>query len=188
MITKEIFFFFLFLYITFCISLCLLTIFKKLIIIFNRFLFICLQVNATIIGEFCKDEIPRLCDHAILRNHTRVTRPCTLAESYVSSGSDLTLDIFLLRGSVLFPLNFQLRYEFVDTSLEGVRLPESRNLCDRIFTSADSLPAFGKFYSPRSVFYYGRGGSMNLSCVFKFKPNTREKVQLRFTSASFGDR
>ncbi len=145
-------------------------------------------MNATVVGEFCKDEMPKLCDHELLRNRSRVTRPCTLAESYVSSGSDLTLSIFLRRGSVLFPLNFQLRYEFVDTSLEGVRVPESRNLCDRIFTSADSAPTFGKFYSPRSVFYYGRGGSKNLSCVFKFKPNVREKVQLRFISANFGGR
>lgn len=147
-----------------------------------------LQINATIIGEFCKDETPKLCDHAILRNRTRVTRPCTLSESYVSSGSDLTLDIFLRKGSVLFPLSFQLRYEFVDTSLEGAKVPESRNLCDRIFTSTGASSSFGKFYSPKSVFFYGRGGSKNLNCVFKFKPNTGEKVQLRFISANFGER
>lgn len=124
----------------------------------------------------------------MLRNRSRVTRPCTLSESYVSNGSDLTLDIFLRKGSVLFPLSFQLRYEFVDMSLEGVKIPESRNLCDRIFTSTGASSSFGKFYSPKNVFFYGRGGSKDLKCIFKFKPNIGEKVQLRFISANFGGR
>lgn len=124
----------------------------------------------------------------MLRNRTQITRPCSPHESYVSGGSDLVLEIYLKRGSVLFPLNFQLRYEFVDTSLEGVRVPDSSNVCDRIFTSAESNPAFGEFYSPRSVFNYGRGGTRNLSCVFRFVPNKREKVQLRIEKANFGGR
>lgn len=145
-------------------------------------------MNATIMGEFCGDQTPKICDHAILKNRSHVTRPCTLEESYVSSSSDLTLDIFLRRGSVLYPLNFELRYEFVDTSLEGAQVPESHNLCDRLFVSTDSRSIHGKFYSPRSVFYYGRGGSGNLSCVFKFKSTSREKIQLQFASTKFGDR
>jgi hypothetical protein len=139
-------------------------------------------------GEFCGDQTPKICDHAILKNRSHVTRPCTLEESYVSSSSDLTLDISLRRGSVLYPLNFELRYEFVETSLEGSRVPDSTNICDRQFVSSNPPITKGKFYSPRRVFLYGRGGSANLSCVFKFTPSFREKVQLQFTSAKFGDR
>ncbi|XP_075218190.1 uncharacterized protein LOC142322980 [Lycorma delicatula] len=143
--------------------------------------------NISLLGEFCKDEVPRLCDHTLLSNSSRFTRPCSLAESYVSSGPELTLEQFLRQGSVLFPLSFMLRYEFVDTSLEGVHVRNSDNPCDRAFMSISS-PNTGRFQSPRSVFYYGRGGSHNLSCILRFEPQSNERVRLTFTRARFGDR
>ncbi|XP_054258135.1 uncharacterized protein LOC128983034 [Macrosteles quadrilineatus] len=147
-----------------------------------------LQTNVSLLGEFCKDEVPRLCDHTLLSNSSRFTRPCSLAESYVSSGSELTLEQFLKQGSVLFPLNFLIRYEFVDTSLEGSHVKGSDNPCDRVFLSSPNSLSSGKFQSPRSVFYYGRGGAQNLSCILRFEPGPGERVRLTFTRAKFGER
>lgn len=150
-------------------------------------------------GQFCKDDIPRLCDHSLLRNSSRHTRPCSLAESYVSTGRDLTLEHILRQGSALYPISFVLRYEFVHQAIS----------CNHVFVSASSvsstsstssLPSSssssslssllssnaGKFTSPRSVFFYGRGGAQNLSCVYRFEPELDHRVQLSFTRASFG--
>lgn len=142
----------------------------------------------SLLGEFCKDEVPRLCDHSLLSNSSRFTRPCALAESYVSSGSELTLEQFLRQGSALYPVSFVLRYEFVDTSLEGAPIKDSANPCDRVFTSSSVSPSTGRFQSPRSVFFYGRGGAQNLSCVLRFEAAQGERVRLTFTRARFGDR
>ncbi|XP_014273918.3 uncharacterized protein [Halyomorpha halys] len=146
------------------------------------------QNNVTLLGEFCKDEVPRLCDHTLLSNSSRFTRPCSPSESYVSSGMELTLEQTLKQGSVLFPLDFMVRYEFVDTLLEGLHYKGSDNPCDRVFTSSINSPSGGRFQSPRSVFYYGRGGAHNLSCVLRFEPTLGERVQLTLTRAKFGDR
>ena len=146
------------------------------------------QMNVSLLGEFCKDEVPRLCDHSLLSNSSRFTRPCALAESYVSSGSELTLEQFLRQGSALYPVSFVLRYEFVDTSLEGAPIKDSANPCDRVFTSSPVSPSTGRFQSPRSVFFYGRGGTQNLTCVLRFEAGQGERVRLTFTRARFGDR
>lgn len=45
-----------------------------------------------------------------------------------------------------------------------------------------------RFQSPRSVFYYGRGGAQNLSCILRFEPGPGEGVRLTFTRLKFGDR
>jgi hypothetical protein len=49
--------------------------------------------NATLMATFCKDQLPRSCDHALLTNATRSPRPCSLAESFLSSGDSLTLEL-----------------------------------------------------------------------------------------------
>lgn len=89
-----------------------------IIIYLANILIFLFQSNVTLVGEFCRDEVPRLCDHALLSNATRFTRPCSLAESYVSSGPELTVEQALAQGTALYPVTFTLRYEFVDTSLE----------------------------------------------------------------------
>lgn len=143
--------------------------------------------NATLLGEFCKDEVPRLCDHTLLSNATRYTRPCSLAESYVSSSSELTLEQHLRQGSALYPFSFVLRYEFVDTTQEGSPNKDSDNPCDRVFTSTQAARS-GRFHSPRSVFFYGRGGAQNISCTLRFEASQNERVRITFTRAKFGDR
>lgn len=128
-----------------------------------------------------------MCDHTLLSNSSRFTRPCSREESYTSTSNELTLEQTLVQGSVLYPLDFTLRYEFVDTHLEGA--PSSdKNPCDRIFKSSNSSPRMGIFQSPRTVFYYGRGGSRNLSCLIKFEAAPGERVQVTLTRAKFGDR
>ncbi|XP_047104481.1 uncharacterized protein LOC124733414 [Schistocerca piceifrons] len=140
-----------------------------------------------LLGEFCKEEAPRLCDHSLLSNSTRHTRPCALPESYVSSGPELTLDTF--QASALFPLSFLLRYEFVDTSLEGAPAAGAEaGPCDRVFRSSPLSPRAGRFQSPGSVFLYGRGGAHNLSCVLRFEAAPGERVRLTLARARFGGR
>lgn len=124
-------------------------------------------------GEFCKEQdLPRLCDHALLGNDTRHVRPCTAQESYTSSADELTVEIYLKQGSVLFPLQFLLRYEFVDQSAERRQGPGDAGpaACSRAFTAGS-----GFFGSPKNVFFYGRGGRRNLTCVFQFTPGSPEE-------------
>lgn len=79
---------------------------------------LCSQTNTSVLGDFCnKDDLtPKLCDHSLLSNRTRFTRPCNIRESYVSSSNELTLELSMKLGSILYPLNFLLRYEFVKDS------------------------------------------------------------------------
>lgn len=79
-----------------------------------------------LIGQFCKDDKPKLCDHTLLRNSSRLTRPCALSESYVSTGPDLTIAHSIRYGNVLYPVSFLLRYEFVDLSQEGTQVNPDR--------------------------------------------------------------
>ncbi|CAH0381616.1 unnamed protein product, partial [Bemisia tabaci] len=144
------------------------------------------QTNSTLIHEFCKEDAPKLCDHYFLSNTTRMTRPCSLSESYISRSQDLTLELFLRQGSVLYPINFLLRYEFVNTALEGARYNESGNQCDRLFKSEKS--PLGSFRSPKSVFFYGRGGRRNVTCIFRFEPRWDEQVRIKLTRVKFGNR
>lgn len=137
--------------------------------------------GAPLMGQFCKDDKPKLCDHTMLSNSSRKTRPCRITESYVSSGSDLTIAHSIRYGNVLYPVNFVLRYEFVDLSQEGIQL--SLNPCDRIFKDAP-----GKFYSPRITFLYGRGGQRSLKCSYNFESLERQRLEITFHKAGFGQK
>lgn len=99
----------------------------------------------------------------------------------------MTLEQFLRQGSALFPFSFLIRYEFVDTTQEGSPDKSSDNPCDRVFSSSQSARS-GRFHSPRSVFFYGRGGAQNISCTLRFEANQSERVRLTFTKAKFGGR
>jgi hypothetical protein len=57
--------------------------------------------NTTLLATFCKDHVPRSCDHALLTNSTRSTRPCSLAESFLSSGDTLTLELRVTESTAL---------------------------------------------------------------------------------------
>lgn len=64
-------------------------------VIFNYVFFIFIQLDMSdkksILGMFCREESPRLCDHALLSNATRATRPCAPSESYITTGPALTI-------------------------------------------------------------------------------------------------
>lgn len=137
------------------------------------------KTNVPLMGQFCKDDKPKLCDHSLLSNSSRKTRPCGLKESYVSSGSDLTVAQTIRYGNVMYPVSFVLRYEFVDLSQEGAQL--TLNPCDRIFTSAS-----GKFYSPRITFLYGRGGQKALNCAYHFEGGERKRLLINFERVGLG--
>lgn len=54
--------------------------------------------NTTLLAKYCKDKVPRTCDHAILQN---TSRPCSLGESFVSSGSSLTIEMRMVESTAL---------------------------------------------------------------------------------------
>lgn len=54
--------------------------------------------NTTLLARYCKDKVPRTCDHAILQN---TSRPCSLGESFVSSGSTLTIEMRMVESTAL---------------------------------------------------------------------------------------
>ncbi|XP_065344776.1 uncharacterized protein LOC135942548 [Cloeon dipterum] len=157
--------------------------------------------SSKLLGEFCRDESPRLCDHSLLSNSTRFPRPCTADESYLSSGPKFTLEHLLRYGTALHPVSFVLRYEFVDVSQGGVpvsttaapfSLPmtaPSPWTCDREFRTSKGSDS-GTFRSPKAVFFYGRGGNPNLSCMYWFAVDReqRQSVRLSVNRAKFGDR
>lgn len=151
-------------------------------------------------GQFCKDDTPRLCDHSLLRNGSRHARPCSLAESYVSSGRDLTLEHILRQGSALYPISFVLRYEFVheavtcnhvfhgSSSTSSMSSTSSSSSSSSSSTLLSPAAKAGKFASPKSVFFYGRGGAQNVSCVYRFEAEPDHRIELSISRASFGDK
>lgn len=142
-----------------------------------------------LLADHCDMETPRLCDHTSLSNLTRVTRPCSPLESYVSTGPDLTMRHFSEDGTALHPTTFRLKYEFVDTRMGGEPWAGRRGEepppqpCSRVFRRTRS----GEFASPRNVFLFGRGGARNLSCVYRLEAGAGEKIQLTLHNASFGE-
>ncbi|XP_036139984.1 uncharacterized protein LOC118644124 [Monomorium pharaonis] len=140
--------------------------------------------NTTLLARYCKDKVPRTCDHAILQN---TSRPCSLVESFVSSGSSLTIEMRMIESTALRPVNFRAMYEFVDLHQDGDLYGSGP--CSRIFYSRnrDHYPD-RKFQGPRDIFLYGRGGSKNISCVYRFEGEHDEVVKLRFNKLLNGNR
>ncbi|KAF7263508.1 hypothetical protein GWI33_002176, partial [Rhynchophorus ferrugineus] len=104
-----------------------------------------------------------------------------LSESYVSTSSDLTISQTIKYGSVLYPVHFILRYEFVDLSQEGTQI--SRNTCDRLLTNNN-----GRFYSPKITFLFGRGGQRDLLCEYSFEYKEYQRLKITFNRALFGQK
>ncbi|XP_055620244.1 uncharacterized protein LOC129764786 isoform X2 [Toxorhynchites rutilus septentrionalis] len=159
--------------------------------------------NASLIEQICREEVPRLCSRSLV---AKGSRPCSTQESYLSTGSDLTIEYRpspIGTARLYGPASaFKLRYEFVDNSLGGAPLeplvapsamPEPAALvqfhpksCDRVFRSSSA--SRGIFRSPSNVFLYGRGGSPNISCTIRFEAGIGESVRLSITRARFGGR
>ncbi|GFG32351.1 hypothetical protein Cfor_10995 [Coptotermes formosanus] len=145
--------------------------------------------NATLLATFCKDQVPRSCDHALLTNSTRSTRPCSLAESFLSSGDSLTLELRIAESTALRPVSFRALYEFVDLHQDGEQY--GTGPCSRKFVSRSQGPISDRpqnFQSPKNVFLYGRGGSQNISCTYRFVAQRGERVKIRITQLQTGGR
>lgn len=135
------------------------------------------------------DEAPKLCDHSALSNSTRVTRPCSPSESYLSSDRTLTIQHHTEDGTALHPASFKLKYEFVDTRLGGdpwwddnINNNNEYRPCHRIFRKQH----VGEITNPRNIFLYGRGGAKDIQCVYRFEAGVDERVRLIVNNASFG--
>ncbi|XP_049816979.1 uncharacterized protein LOC109597464 [Aethina tumida] len=139
--------------------------------------------GSKVIEDKC-DEPPKLCDHSALSNSTRITRPCSQQESYLSSGRNLIIQHHTEDGTALHPASFKLKYEFVDTRLGGEAWSDKRQPgpCHRVFKKIH----VGEVISPRNIFLYGRGGAKDLHCVYRFEAGVDERVKLTINNASFG--
>jgi hypothetical protein len=56
--------------------------------------------------------------------------------------------------------------------------------CSRIFRSQNRAIQAGSFTSPRNVFYFGRGGVRNLTCIYRFQAGRHERVKVTFNKIS----
>lgn len=139
--------------------------------------------GALLLEDKC-DEPPKLCDHSALSNSTRVTRPCSIPESYLSTGKNLILHHYTEDGTALHPASFKLKYEFVDTRLGGDPWPleNQQSPCHRLFRKSH----VGDVIEPRNIFYYGRGGAKELHCIYRFQSDPGERVRLILNNATFG--
>ncbi|KAL0272396.1 UNVERIFIED_CONTAM: hypothetical protein PYX00_005379 [Menopon gallinae] len=147
------------------------------------------KANATLVAQYCRNHIPKTCDHSLLSNQTRYPRPCTIAESFLSSGNSMTLQLKMVDSTALRSVSFKALYEFVDLHQDGE--PFGTGPCSRKFVSRshDNVHSFAqKFQSPRDVFLFGRGGNTNLSCVYRFEGQKGERVKLNIQNLATGSR
>ncbi|KFB42898.1 AGAP006444-PA-like protein [Anopheles sinensis] len=116
--------------------------------------------TTNIIARYCRGSVPRSCDHGIL--NVSSSRPCTLSESFVSSSDFVTLELKTSDSTVLRPLQFALRYEFVDLLQDGTAIG-SEHECNRRFASSQmERKGPHQVRSVRNIFLFGRGGAKHL--------------------------
>ncbi|XP_071449874.1 uncharacterized protein [Hetaerina americana] len=106
----------------------------------------------------------------------------TPKEGFLSSGRDMDVQMVAAESTALRPVAFAAAYEFVDISQDGEAFGEG--LCSRRFSSRPpaslvTVPSSPqRFTAPRNVFLYGRGGSTNLSCTYRFEVQEGERVRI----------
>lgn len=70
-------------------------------------------------------------------------------------------------------------------SVSRESLPISpKQSCSRIFRTQNRAVQAGSFTSPRNVFFFGRGGVRNLTCIYRFQGGPNEKVRLTIDKIS----
>lgn len=158
------------------------------------------QNYTSVLSRYCRGNVPRSCEYNLL-NETR-NRPCLISESYVSSSEFLTLEVKNTESTALRPLTFRLKYEFVDLQQDGIpaaahfasqERPANQSVtgtqhvtsaatssdCHRRFVSSlMERKDVNVFKSARNVFFFGRGGAKNLSCVHRFEAQRGERVRV----------
>jgi hypothetical protein len=55
--------------------------------------------HTNVLARFCRGSIPRSCDHVVMNSN--YTRPCTLQESFLSSGDYATLELKVTESTAL---------------------------------------------------------------------------------------
>lgn len=133
--------------------------------------------------RFCEKTFPKVCARAADNPDYVPVRPCKVPdESYLSRGPGLIIkhNVYTTPELSTWSSSFTLRYEFVDMRQHGIPIPaDSQTLCDRRFDSRTNH--IGTVNSPKNVFFFGRGGSQNISCSYEFMGLPSERVVLTFT-------
>ncbi|KAH8366126.1 hypothetical protein KR093_009330, partial [Drosophila rubida] len=143
--------------------------------------------TTNVIARFCRGTIPRTCDRSNI-NET-FARPCTISESYVSSSDAITLELRNTESTVLRPLDFKLKYEFIDLHQDGLPQGGGELDCNRKFMSSlmdRKDPAI--FRSVRNIFLFGRGGTRHLKCVYRFEALRGERVRIKLRKVTTSNR
>ncbi|XP_033240183.1 uncharacterized protein [Drosophila pseudoobscura] len=143
--------------------------------------------STNVIARFCRGTIPRTCDRSNI-NET-YARPCTISESYVSSNDAITLELRNTESTVLRPLDFKLKYEFIDLHQDGLPWGGGEHDCNRKFLSSmmdRKDPAI--FRSVRNIFLFGRGGTRHLKCIYKFEAQRGERVRIKLRKVTTTNR
>lgn len=163
------------------------------------------QNYTAVLSRYCRGNVPRSCEYNLLNES--INRPCLISESYISSTEFLTLEVKNTESTALRPLTFRLKYEFVDLQQDGIPTvaagapntstgvggsgissPASVSLspsavsgmdCNRRFVSSlMERKELNVFRGVRNVFFFGRGGAANLSCVHRFEAQRGERVRV----------
>ncbi|TMW44361.1 hypothetical protein DOY81_010561 [Sarcophaga bullata] len=90
--------------------------------------------TTNVIARYCRGTVPRTWWIGANINET-YARPCTVSESYVSSGDSITLELKNTESTVLRPLEFKLKYEFIDLHQDGLPMGGGELDCNRKFVS-----------------------------------------------------
>ncbi|VVC44282.1 Hypothetical protein CINCED_3A007418 [Cinara cedri] len=142
--------------------------------------------NGTLLANYCPGHTLRSCDHFLL---SRKPRPCTLAESFLSTSQSITVQLNIQYATALRPISFKALYEFVDLHQDGNPWPETGSMCSRIFRRPSHSPSSTiMIRSPKNVFFYGRGGNKNLSCVFRLEGQPGDVAKVTINKIGSGDR
>lgn len=152
------------------------------------------QNYTTVLSRYCRGNVPRSCEYNLLNES--MNRPCLISESYISSTELLTIEVKNTESTALRPLTFRLKYEFVDLNQDGIPavstasaynrsqgegagVRETNIDCNRRFVSSlMERKDVNSFKSVRNVFFFGRGGSKNMSCVHRFEAQRGERVRV----------
>jgi len=87
------------------------------------------------------------------------------------------------------PLDFKLKYEFIDLHQDGLPWGGGEHDCNRKFLSSmmdRKDPAI--FRSVRNIFLFGRGGTRNLKCIYKFEAQRGERVRIKMRKVTTTNR
>uniref|UniRef100_A0A1B0CN39 CUB domain-containing protein n=1 Tax=Lutzomyia longipalpis TaxID=7200 RepID=A0A1B0CN39_LUTLO len=136
------------------------------------------QNYTNLIARFCRGTVPRSCEHGLL-----------MIQPFVHASSEfVTLELRNTESTALRPLNFRLKYEFVDLQQDGMPTGADTDCNRRFVSSMMDRRDPGVFRSVRNVFLFGRGGSRSFRCVHRFEAQRGERVRVIIRKVMTGNR